>query len=141
MAGSKKQPGYWLIKQEPETYSWEDFVRDGGTSWDGVRNYQARNNLKLMKKGDQALFYHSGKAPEIVGIAQVSKEFYQDPATSDERWVAVDFKPVKELKNRVSLASIRESAKLVDLPMLKQSQLSVMAISKAHFNEVLRMGK
>lgn len=141
MAGSKKQPGYWLIKQEPETYSWEDFVRDGGTSWDGVRNYQARNNLKSMKKGDQAFFYHSGKVPEIVGIAEVSRESYQDPTTSDERWVAVDFKPVKELKKRVSLASMRDSAKLVDLPMLKQSQLSVMPISKAHFNEILRMSK
>ena len=139
-SGSKKQLSYWLIKQEPETYSWEDFLRDGGTLWDGVRNYQARNNLKAMKVGDRALFYHSGKVPEIVGIAEVTKSAYQDPTTTDERWVVVDFKPVKELKARVSLASIRASAKLAELPMLKQSQLSVMPITIEQFNEVLRMG-
>ena len=136
----KKQLSYWLIKQEPETYSWEDFVRDGGTFWDGVRNYQARNNLKAMKVGDRALFYHSGKVPEIVGIAEVTKTFYQDPTTTDERWVVVDFKPVKELKHRVSLASIRANAKLAELPMLKQSQLSVMPITSAEYNEILRIG-
>jgi predicted RNA-binding protein with PUA-like domain len=139
-SAGKKQLNYWLIKQEPDTYSWEDFVRDKGTVWDGVRNYQARNNLKAMKKGDRALFYHSGKAPEVVGIAEVSKTAYQDPTTSDERWVVVDFKPVKELKHPVSLADIRANAKLAELPMLKQTQLSVMPITETQFNEVLRMG-
>ena len=138
--GNKKQLSYWLIKQEPETYSWEDFVREGETFWDGVRNYQARNNLKAMKVGDRALFYHSGKVPEVVGVAEVTKAAYPDPTTTDERWVVVDFKPVNELKHRVSLASIRSNAKLKDLPMLKQSQLSVMPISKAQYNEILRMG-
>jgi len=137
---SKKQLGYWLIKQEPETYSWDDFVRDGGTFWDGVRNYQARNSLKAMKVGDRALFYHSGKVPEVVGIAEVTKEAYQDPTTTDERWVVVDFKPVKELKRHVSLASIREESDLVDLPLLKQTQLSVMPVTKKHYDAVIRMG-
>lgn len=139
-SGSKKQLSYWLIKQEPETYSWEDFVLDGGTFWDGVRNYQARNNLKAMKVGDRALFYHSGKVPEVVGVAEVTKAAYPDPTTTDERWVVVDFKPVNELKHRVSLADIRANSNLADLPMLKQSQLSVMPISKAQYNEILRMG-
>ena len=138
---SKKQLNYWLIKQEPETYSWNDFVRDGGTVWDGVRNYQARNNLRAMTVGDRALFYHSGKVPEIVGIAEVTKAAYQDPTTTDERWVVVDFKPVKELKNHVSLASIREDSNLADLPLLKQTQLSVMPITSKHYNAVIRMGK
>lgn len=139
-SGTKKQLNYWLIKQEPETYSWEDFVRDKGTFWDGVRNYQARNNLKAMKVGDRALFYHSGKVPEVVGVAKVTKAAYPDPTTTDERWVVVDFKPVNELKHRVSLAGLRANSKLAELPMLKQTQLSVMPISKAQYNEILRMG-
>ena len=138
--GVKAQAQYWLIKQEPETYSWEDFVKDGGTFWDGVRNYQARNSLRAMKVGDRALFYHSGKVPEVAGVAEVTKEAYQDPTTEDERWVVVDFKPVKALKNRVSLASIRATAKLTELPMLKQSQLSVMPVTNEQYNEILRLG-
>lgn len=136
----KEQLSYWLIKQEPETYSWEDFVRDGETMWDGVRNYQARNNLKAMKKGDLALFYHSGKVPGVVGIAEVTKTSYQDPTTTDERWVVVDFKPVKELRNYVSLANIRATSDLADLPLVKQTQLSVMPITKKHYDAVIKMG-
>ena len=139
-SGDKKQMSYWLIKQEPETYSWEDFVRDGGTFWDGVRNYQARNNLREMKVGDSALFYHSGKVPEVVGVAEVTKPAYQDPTTTDERWVAVDVRPVKEMKHRVSLASLRANSKLKDIPLLKQGQLSVMPLTKAQYNEILRLG-
>lgn len=140
-SGAGKDVSYWLIKQEPETYSWDDFVRDGGTMWDGVRNYQARNSLKEMKKGDRALFYHSGKEPGVVGIAEVTRPAYPDPTTDDDRWVVVDFKPVEELKHQVSLASIRESSALTDLPLLKQSQLSVMSITAKHFNTITKMGK
>lgn len=139
---SSKREGasYWLVKQEPGSYSWEDFVKDKGTRWDGVRNYQARNNLKAMKKGDRALFYHSGKSPEVVGVAEVSKTAYQDPTTSDDRWVAVDLKPVAELKHHVSLASMRENKELADLSLLKQGQLSVMAITAKHFKTIMSMG-
>jgi predicted RNA-binding protein with PUA-like domain len=139
-SSGKKQLNYWLIKQEPETYSWEDFVKDGGTFWDGVRNYQARNNLKAMQIGDIALFYHSGKVPEVAGTAEVVKTAYQDPTTTDDRWVVVDFKPVKELKQRVSLAIMRSSAKLTELPMFKQSQLSVMPVTKEQYSEIVRLG-
>ncbi len=137
----KDESGHWLIKQEPDTYSWEDFVKDGKTTWDGVRNYQARNNLRAMRVGDRALFYHSGKVPEIVGIAEVIRIAYQDPTTKDDRWIAVDLKPVRELRRRVSLASVRESTELNGLLLLKQSQLSVMPVTAKHFSTIIRMGK
>src|SRR5688572_5666034 len=99
---------YWLVKSEPSTYGWDNLVKDKKTSWDGVRNYAARNHLKEMKKGDEVLFYHSNEGMEIVGIAKVEKEFYQDPTPTDKNWVVVDLKPSRKLKNPVSLARSEE---------------------------------
>lgn len=132
---------YWLVKQEPETYSWDDFVKEKGTRWDGVRNYQARNNLRDMKVGDRALFYHSGTGKEVVGIAKVSGAAYQDPTTSDDRWVAVDLVPDKALKKPVPLADLRANSNLKELTLLRQSQLSVSSVTKAQFDEIVKMGK
>ena len=139
-ASTKNKPGYWMVKQEPETYSWDDFVRDGGTDWSGVRNYQARNNLRSMKPGDKVLFYHSGKGKEVVGVAEVSKAAYPDPTASDEQWVAVDLKPVKPLANSVQLAAIRYDKRLSQLPLIRQSQLSVMPLTKDEFDVIVSMG-
>ena len=132
---------YWMVKQEPETYSWDDFVNDGSTDWSGVRNYQARNNLKGMKVGDRVLFYHSGKGKEVVGLAEVVKSAYQDPTSNDEQWVAVDLKPVKPLATPVQLAAIRYDKRLSQLPLIRQSQLSVMPLTKDEFDVILAMGK
>ena len=139
-ASTKNKPGYWMVKQEPETYSWDDFVRDGGTDWSGVRNYQARNNLRSMKAGDRVLFYHSGKGKEVVGLAEVTKAAYQDPTAGDEQWVAVDLKPVKPLANSVQLAAIRYDKRLSQLPLIRQSQLSVMPLTKDEFDVIVSMG-
>jgi predicted RNA-binding protein with PUA-like domain len=132
--------GLWLVKQEPETYSWDDFVRDGRTDWTGVRNFQARNNLRQMKVGDRVFFYHSGTGKCVVGIAEVAKAAYPDPTAGDPQWVAVDLKPVKPLKEAVPLASIRYHAKLGNLPLIRQSQLSVMPLTKEEFETILSMG-
>ena len=132
--------GLWLVKQEPETYSWDDFVRDGRTDWTGVRNFQARNNLRQMKAGDRVLFYHSGTGKCVVGIAEVAKAAYADPTADDPQWVAVDLKPVKPLNEPVPLASIRYHAKLANLPLIRQSQLSVMPLSKEEFETIVGMG-
>ena len=129
-----------MVKQEPETYSWDDFVRDGGTDWSGVRNYQARNNLRSMKPGDKVLFYHSGKGKEVVGLAEVTKAAYPDPTADDEQWVAVDLKPVKPLVNSVQLAAIRYDKRLSQLPLIRQSQLSVMPLTKDEFDVIVSMG-
>lgn len=139
-ASTKNKPGYWMVKQEPETYSWDDFVRDGGTDWSGVRNYQARNNLRSMKVGDKVLFYHSGKGKEVVGLAEVTKAAYADPTAGDEQWVAVDLKPVKPLANAVQLAAIRYDKRLSQLPLIRQSQLSVMPLTKDEFDVIVSMG-
>ncbi len=139
-ASTKNKPGYWMVKQEPETYSWDDFVRDGGTDWSGVRNYQARNNLRSMKPGDKVLFYHSGKGKEVVGLAEVTKAAYADPTADDEQWVAVDLKPVKPLANSVQLAAIRYDKRLSQLPLIRQSQLSVMPLTKDEFDVIVSMG-
>ena len=139
-ASTKSKPGYWMVKQEPETYSWSDFVRDGSTDWSGVRNYQARNNLKAMKPGDKVLFYHSGKGKEVVGLAEVIKAAYPDPTADDPQWVAVDLKPVKPLKESVPLAAIRYNDKLANLPLIRQSQLSVMPLTKEEFETIVTMG-
>jgi len=133
--------GLWMVKQEPETYSWDDFVRDGRTDWTGVRNFQARNNLRQMSVGDRVLFYHSGTGKCVVGIAEVAKAAYPDPTASDAQWVAVDLKPVKPLKTEVPLASIRYNPKLSNLPLIRQSQLSVMPLTKAEFDAIVAMGK
>ncbi len=142
-ASSKKvnrPSGLWMVKQEPETYSWFDFVRDGRTDWTGVRNFQARNNLKQMKAGDRVLFYHSGTGKCVVGIAEVAKTGYPDPTADDPQWVAVDLKPLKPLKESVPLAAIRYNDKLANLPLIRQSQLSVMPLTKDEFETIVAMG-
>ena len=128
---------YWLVKTEPEEYSFDDLLRDGKVIWDGVRNYQARNNLKLMKKGDQVLVYHSGKTKDIVGIAEVIKEYYPDPTDKTGMWVVVELQPKEKLKNTITLTLIKNIKELNDLPLLKQSRLSVMPVSKKEFDFML----
>src|SRR5438270_3111538 len=132
--------GLWMVKQEPEAYLWDDFMRDGRTDWTGVRNFQARNNLKQMKVGDRVLFYHSGTGKCVVGIAEVAKAAYPDPTADDPQWVAVDIKPVKPLKEVLPLAAIRYTAKLANLPLIRQSQLSVMPLTKEEFDTIVAMG-
>ncbi len=139
-ARKSETSGLWLVKQEPETYSWDDFVRDGRTDWTGVRNFQARNNLRQMKAGDRVLFYHSGTGKCVVGIAEVAKAAYPDPTAGDPQWVAVDIKPVKPLNEPVPLAAIRYHAKLSNLPLIRQSQLSVMPLTKEEFETIMAMG-
>jgi predicted RNA-binding protein with PUA-like domain len=131
---------YWLVKSEPFKYSWQKFKEDKKTFWDGVRNYQARNNLKEMKKGDLVLFYHSNEGKEIVGVAEVIKEFYQDPTTDDTNWVAVDLKPKFELKKTVTLEQIKTDEILQHTGLIKQSRLSVMPFTEEQFNRVLLLG-
>jgi predicted RNA-binding protein with PUA-like domain len=138
---TKKKSGYWMVKQEPETYSWDDLVKDGKTDWSGVRNYQARNNLREMKTGERVLFYHSGKDKAVVGIAEVVKSAYPDPTADDEQWVAVDLKPIKPLKNPVLLAAIRYDKRLAELPLIRQSQLSVMPLTKDEFDIIVATGE
>ncbi len=138
---NKPKGSYWLVKQEPETYSWSDFVGDGGTDWSGVRNYQARNNLREMKTGERVLFYHSGKDKAVVGVAEVVKSAYPDPTADDEQWVAVDLKPIKALKNPVPLAAIRYDKRLSQLPLIRQSQLSVMSLTKDEFEILVATGE
>jgi predicted RNA-binding protein with PUA-like domain len=137
---NKTKSSYWLVKQEPETYSWTDLVGDGKTDWTGVRNYQARNNLREMKTGDRVLFYHSGKDKAVVGLAEVIKSAYPDPTAADEQWVAVDLKPVRALKNPVPLAAIRYDKRLSQLPLIRQSQLSVMSLTKDEFDTIVSTG-
>ncbi len=132
---------YWLIKSEPFKYSWEQFEKDGQTFWDGVRNYAARNNLKAMKKGDLAFWYHSNEGLAIVGIAKVIKEAYQDPTTKDEAWVAVDFKPYKKLKKPVTLAQIKTEKDLANMDLVRLSRLSVGTVKEHEWNKILEMSK
>ena len=131
---------HWLIKSEPFKYSWDQFVKDKQTHWDGVRNYAARNNLKSMKKGDEVFFYHSNEGLEIVGIAKVVKESYQDPTTEDPNWVVVDFKPVKALKKPVSLATIKSDKRLVDMQLVRLGRLSVSAVTDDEWNVIMDLG-
>jgi predicted RNA-binding protein with PUA-like domain len=132
---------HWLIKSEPTKYSWDQFVKDKKTHWDGVRNYAARNNLKAMKKGDEVFFYHSNEGLEIVGIAKVVKEFYQDPTTDDPNWVVVDFKPVKKLKQPVTLATIKADKRLANIQLIKLSRLSVSAVSDEEWDIILQLSE
>lgn len=136
----ERAPSHWLVKQEPETYSWDDLVRDGRTDWSGVRNFQARNNLRQMKAGDRVLFYHSGSGKCVVGIGEVAKAPYPDPTSDDPQWIAVDIKPVKPLKTPVSLASMREHKKLSNLSLIRQSRLSVMPVTEEEFETIVGMG-
>ena len=132
---------FWIIKQEPSQYNWKQFEKDRETYWDGVRNYQARNNLKNMKKGDNLLFYHSVVGKEIVGIAEVTREAYPDPTTDDERWVVVDLKPIKPFKVPVTLEQIKAHKELSEIALIKQARLSVMPITKKEFQILLKLGK
>ncbi len=132
---------FWLVKQEPSKYSWDQFVEDKETYWDGVRNYQARNNLQAMKKGDRVLFYHSVVGKEIKGIARVTRESYPDPTADDPAWVVVDLKPVKPMKVPVTLDQVKSHAKLQEIALIKQSRLSVMPLTPAEFKIILEMGK
>ncbi|GAA4200775.1 EVE domain-containing protein [Pedobacter sp. MR2016-19] len=131
---------HWLVKSEPFKYSWEKFNEDGRTFWDGVRNYQARNNLKAMKEGDLVLFYHSNEGKNVVGIAKVVREFYQDPTTDDANWVVVDLSPVESLKNPVSLEQIKAEPSLTDISLVRQGRLSVMPLKAEEFDKILEMG-
>lgn len=131
---------HWLVKSEPVKYSWEKFLKEGSTIWDGVRNYQARNNLKAMKKGDLVLFYHSNEGMQVVGIAKVIKEHYQDPTTSDPNWVSVDLKPFKTLKKPVTLSQIKADQRLENTGLVKQGRLSVMQLKREEFDRILELG-
>ena len=137
----KNKKSFWIVKQEPSQYSWKQFEKDRETYWDGVRNYQARNNLKNMKKGDNLLFYHSVVGKEIVGIAEVTREAYPDPTTDDERWVVVDLKPIKPFKVPVTLEEIKTHKELSEIALIKQARLSVMPITKKEFQILLKLGK
>ena len=130
---------HWLIKSEPNKYSWDQFVKEKQTFWDGVRNYAARNNLKAMKKGDEVFFYHSNLGLEIVGIAKVNKEFYQDPTTEDSNWVAVDFKPLHKLKQPVSLALMKADERLANMDLIRLGRLSVGAVKDEEWDVVLEL--
>ena len=131
---------YWLVKSEPVKYSWEKFNQDGRTFWDGVRNYQARNNLKEMKNGDLVLYYHSNEGKEVVGIAKVVKEFYQDPSTTDPNWVVVDLEPVETLKHPVTLETIKADEQLKDIALVRQGRLSVMGVKREEFDRIVALG-
>lgn len=135
---AKKQ--FWLVKSEPVKYSWEKFVKDGETVWDGVRNYQARNNLKAMKKDDEVLFYHSNEGLAVVGIAKVSQEAYQDPGTDDERWVVVNLKPARALKTPVTLEEMKKDKKLQNMMLLRQGRLSVSPVTEDEFLTIVDRG-
>jgi predicted RNA-binding protein with PUA-like domain len=128
-----------LVKQEPEAYSWNDFVRDGLTKWTGVRNFQARNNLRAMCKGDAVLFYHSVSDKAVVGIAQVTREAFPDPTAEEGDWSAVELKPVKELRKPVTLDQIKAEPKLRDVVLLRNSRLSVQPLGKAEFDLICRL--
>ncbi|MEJ1994922.1 MAG: EVE domain-containing protein [Limibacillus sp.] len=132
---------YWLVKSEPGTWSWDDQVRDGTTHWDGVRNYQASNNLKAMKKGDRCFFYHSVNEKQIVGIVEVVKEYYPDPSDPKGRFGMVDVKAVKPFKRPVTLAEIKDEPRLEEMALIRQSRLSVMPVSEEQWNLILAMGE
>ncbi len=131
---------HWLVKSEPDAYSWQQLVKDKETSWDGVRNYAARIHLKNMKKGDEVFYYHSNEGTDIVGIAKVSKEFYQDPTIDDDRWVSVMLKPVKALKNPVTLAEIKANKKLQNMALVRIGRLSVQPVTDEEWDIILEMG-
>lgn len=130
---------YWLVKSEPTVYGWEQLVKDKKTSWDGVRNYAARIHLKAMKKGDEVLFYHSNEGMEIIGIAKVSKEFYQDPTTDDTNWIAVDLKPHKKLKNPVTLTQIKADKRLAGMALVRIGRLSVQPVTEKEWKIIMEL--
>ena len=130
---------YWLVKSEPFKYGWQQFLKDKKTSWDGVRNYAARNNLRDMKKGDEVLFYHSNVGLDIVGIAKVSKEAYHDPTTDEAQWVAVELKPYKKLKKPVSLDAVKKEKRLKDMALVRIGRLSVQPVTDKEWSVIMEM--
>ncbi|MCW3093668.1 MAG: hypothetical protein JWP81_4737 [Ferruginibacter sp.] len=130
---------YWLVKSEPSKYSWEQFVKDKQTTWDGVRNYAARIHLRAMKKGDQVLYYHSNEGVEIVGIAKVAKEAYQDPTTEEEAWVAVDLKPVRKLKHPVTLNQVKADKRLSEMALVRLGRLSVQPVTDEEWKVIMEL--
>jgi predicted RNA-binding protein with PUA-like domain len=132
---------FWLVKQEPSQYSWDNFVADQETHWDGVRNYQARNNLQAMKKDDLVFFYHSVTGKDIRGIAKVTREAYPDPTTDDPRWVVVNLRPLKALIRPITLEEIKAHKDLQDIALVRQSRLSVMPITKKESQIILKLSK
>ncbi len=132
---------HWLVKQEPEKYPWGQFVKDKGTYWDGVRNYQARNNLRAMKKGDLVMYYHSVSEKAVVGMAKVTREAYPDPTAKEGDWSVVDLRPVKAMVEPVTLEKIKADAKLSEIALIKQSRLSVMPLRRSEFQRILQLGK
>jgi predicted RNA-binding protein with PUA-like domain len=132
---------FWLVKQEPSSYSWANFVSDGKTSWTGVRNYTARNNLRAMRKGDAVLFYHSVSEKAVVGTARVIREAYSDPTATDGDWSAVDLAPDKALPRPVTLGEIKRNPRLKEIALLRLSRLSVQPLTSAVFQEILRMAR
>ena len=130
---------FWLVKQEPSSYSWSDFIAEGQTSWTGVRNYTARNNLRKMQKGDEVLFYHSGEEKGVVGIAKVTRAAYRDPTAKEEDWSTVDLSPIRPLQRPVTLREIKENARLRHIPLVRQSRLSVMPLAEVEFRDIVKM--
>jgi predicted RNA-binding protein with PUA-like domain len=129
------------MKSEPDVYSFETLLKDGVGIWDGVRNYQARNNLMAMKKGDRALFYHSNIGKEVVGVMEITKEHYPDPTTEDKRWVVVEVKPIEKLKKPVKLDTIKKDLILQNIPLIKHTRLSVMPLQAFEFERILMLSK
>ncbi len=130
---------YWMVKQEPESYAWAAFVKDGRTAWTGVRNFQARNNLRAMKKGDLVLYYHSVMDKKVVGIAKVVKEAYPDPTAKEGDWSCVDLVPMKALKQPVELEAIKKDSKLKNIALVRQSRLSVIPLTKTEYNRIVEL--
>ena len=133
--------GHWLVKTEPSTYGWDRLVREGSTRWDGVRNPMARKNLGAMKAGDLVLFYHTGDAKEVVGVARVAQEAYPDPTSADGTWLAVDVEPVNPLPHTVTLAEIKADRALAGLALVRQPRLSVMPVAKTEYDRILELAK
>jgi predicted RNA-binding protein with PUA-like domain len=132
---------FWLVKQEPTTYSWKQFVDDGKTEWTGVRNFQARNNLRAMKLGDQVFYYHSVNGKAIVGIAKVTKEAFRDPTAIDGDWSAVEIAPVRQIKPPVTLGQVKNEPRLANMALLRNPRLSVMPVSRFEFETILELVK
>ena len=148
MVGSSDQPftihklmNYWLVKQEPESYSFETFQGEGKTDWTGVRNYTARNNLRAMKNGDKVLYYHSGGERSVVGLAKVTKTAFPDPTGEGDTWSAVELEAGKAVKNPVTLAAIKANPKLANIALIKLSRLSVVPLTKEEYDEIITMSK
>jgi predicted RNA-binding protein with PUA-like domain len=132
---------YWLVKQEPTAYSWDDFVKDGKTAWTGVRNFQARNNLRSMKAGDRVLFYHSVTDKAVIGEAEMVREAFTDPTATEGNWIAVELKPIKTLRRRVSLEEIKADRKLSQLALVRSPRLSVMPVTADEYRAILALSK